>query len=169
MSARNAIRTFYAFVLKVEVFLAGSCLLMMVCLIFLSGVARTAGHPLNWTVEVSACLFAWGCFLSADIAWRNEKLMSIDFLLNYLPPIGRRVVMAANYVIILVFLVYVIVFGTRLAWVTRARHFTGLPELSYAWVTMSFPVAAALMLITALLKLRAVLSERRSVAESVFD
>ena len=29
-----------------------------------------SGYPLNWTIDVATCLFAWACFLCADIAWR---------------------------------------------------------------------------------------------------
>jgi len=159
MPARSAIRIFYAYVLKTEAILAGICLLLMVCLVFISGVARMAGHPLNWAIEISTCLFAWGCFLSADVAWRKDKHMTIDVVVHYLPPAAKRILVCVNYVIISVFLVYVIVFGTWLAWVTRARHFTGLPDLSYTWVTMSFPIAGILLLITTLLKFRDILIE----------
>ena len=45
--------------------------------------------------------------------------------------------------------------GTWLSWISRARSFQGIPEISYSWVTMSMPVGAALLLVTAVLKVRA--------------
>jgi TRAP-type C4-dicarboxylate transport system permease small subunit len=64
----------YAFLCTMEAVIAGSFLILMVCLIFLGGVARLAHHPLNWTTDIATCLFAWACFLCADIAWRKDGL-----------------------------------------------------------------------------------------------
>ena len=41
-----------------------------------------------------------------------------------------------------------------MSYVSRARSFQGIPEVSYSWVTMSLPVGGGLLLITTLLKLR---------------
>ena len=49
---------------------------------------------------------------------------------------------------------YVIYTGILLSYVSRARSFQGIPEVSYSWVTMSLPVGGGLLLITTLLKLR---------------
>ena len=65
--------------------IAGTFLVLMVVLIFAGGVARMLGHPLNWTTDFATCLFAWACFLCADIAWRSNSLMSIDVVTDRLP------------------------------------------------------------------------------------
>jgi TRAP-type C4-dicarboxylate transport system permease small subunit len=57
-----------------------------------------------------------------------------------------------NYAIIAVFLLYVMYAGTWLSWISRARSFQGIPEVSYSWVTMSLPVGAALLLLTTAIK-----------------
>jgi TRAP-type transport system small permease protein len=44
--------------------------------------------------------------------------------------------------------------GLWLSWISRTRSFQGIPEISYSWVTMSLPVGAVLLLITAILKIR---------------
>ena len=63
---------------KLEAVIAGTFLVLMVVLIFGGGVARMLGTPLNWTTDFATCLFAWACFLCADIAWRKNSLMSVD-------------------------------------------------------------------------------------------
>jgi TRAP-type C4-dicarboxylate transport system permease small subunit len=125
----------------------------MVALIFLGGVARMLGHPLNWTIDLATCAFAWGCFLCADIAWRRDALMSIDLLAGRLPPGVARLVFYANHVIISLFLIYVIYAGAWLSWVSRARSFQGIPGVSYSWVTASIVVGGVLLLTTTLLKI----------------
>ena len=144
----------YAALMRWEGRIAGAFLLAMVLLIFTGGVARLVGHPQNWTTDAATCLFAWACFLCADIAWRRDSLMSIDLAVNRLPERARRVVGWVNLAIIVAFLLYAIVGGTYLAWVSRARSFQGIPEISYSWVTMSMPVGCLLLLVTTLLKLR---------------
>ena len=137
-----------------EAVLAGTLLVLMVALIFLGGVLRVLGFPINWSTDFATAFFAWACFLCADIAWRRNALMSIDFLVNRLPPQAQTTVRYANYATISGFLVYLMVMGTWLAWTSRARSFQGIPEISYSWVTMSLPVGAALLLITTVLKFR---------------
>jgi TRAP-type transport system small permease protein len=137
-----------------EAVLAGTLLVLMVALIFLGGVLRVFGYPINWSTDFATAFFAWACFLCADIAWRRNALMSIDFLVNRLPAKAQVAVRYANYAIISGFLVYLMVMGTWLAWTSRARSFQGIPEISYSWVTMSLPVGAALLLATTVLKFR---------------
>lgn len=140
---------------RAEAVIAATFLVLMVALIFLGGLARMLHHPLNWTIDLATCLFAWACFLCADIAWRNDALMSIELVTRRLPPRWREAVTRLNYALIAAFLVYVVVAGIHLAWISRARSFQGIPEISYSWVTASLPAGALLLLFTTLLKFRA--------------
>ena len=144
----------YAALVRWEARIAGTFLVLMVVLIFAGGAARLAGHPQNWTTDAATCLFAWACFLCADIAWRRDSLMSIDLVVERLPEGVRRGVGWANHAIIAAFLLYGIVGGVYLSWVSRARSFQGIPEISYSWVTMSMPVGCLLLLVTTVLKAR---------------
>jgi TRAP-type transport system small permease protein len=137
-----------------EAVIAAALLVLMVALIFLGAVARVLGTPLNWTVDFATAFFAWACFLCADVAWRRGSLMSIDLLIERLPARGQKVLRLANYAIIAAFLGYLTVMGTWLAWTSRARSFQGIPEISYAWVTMSAAVGGLLLLITTVLKMK---------------
>jgi TRAP-type C4-dicarboxylate transport system permease small subunit len=80
--------------------------------------------------------------------------MAIDLIVVRLPPAAQRMLAHANHGIIVAFLLYGIVAGTYLSWVSRARSFQGIPEVSYSWVTMSMPVGCLLLLVTTILKLR---------------
>lgn len=140
---------------RAEAVIAGTFLVLMVALVFTGGVARMLHHPLNWTIDLATCLFAWACFLCADIAWRNNALVSIALVTDRLPPRWRVAVMRLNYLLIAAFLVYIAIVGAHLAWVGRARAFQGIPGVSYSWVTASLPAGALLLLITTLLKFRA--------------
>jgi TRAP-type C4-dicarboxylate transport system permease small subunit len=138
---------------RIEAVIAGTFLVLMVLLIFAGGVARMVGAPLNWTVDVATALFAWACFLCADIAWRNDNLMSVDIVTARLPESLRGLLETINYLLISAFLLYVIGAGLWLSWISRARTFQGMPEISYSIVTLSMPVGGLLLLITTLRKL----------------
>ena len=148
------IAAFYRIVLGVERRLASTLLVLMVVLIFVGGIARLVGHPLNWTTDAATCAFAWACFLCADVAWQRNGLVAIDVLTSRLPSIAQRVIAQANLVVIAAFLIYAIGWGTWLSWISRERSFQGIPEVSYSWVTMSMVVGSLLLLVTTLLKLR---------------
>jgi TRAP-type C4-dicarboxylate transport system permease small subunit len=137
-----------------EAWIAAALLILMVVLIFLGGVMRMLGTPINWSGDIATACFAWSCFLCADIAWRKNALMSIELVTERLPARVQKLVAYANYAIIVAFLVYVLVGGLYLSWISRARSFQGIPEISYSWVTLSMPVGAVLLLITAAIKIR---------------
>jgi TRAP-type C4-dicarboxylate transport system permease small subunit len=145
----------YERVCAAEAFVAAAFLVLMVALIFLGGVSRVLGYPLNWSTDAATCLFAWACFLCADIAWRKNSLMAIELLTARLPVKAQKVCRMFNYFVIAAFLLYVIGMGTWLSWISRVRSFQGMPEVSYSWVTMSMPAGAVLLLITTILKVRA--------------
>lgn len=138
-----------------EAVLAAMLLVLMVALIFLGGVMRMLGHPINWSVDFATAFFAWACFLCADIAWRKNSLMSIRVVIDRLPTRLQAAVRYVNYAIITGFLVYLITMGTYLSWISRVRSFQGIPEISYSWITMSLPAGGLLLLITTALKVRA--------------
>jgi TRAP-type C4-dicarboxylate transport system permease small subunit len=144
----------YAWLCAAEARIAATFFVAMVLLIFGGGVARVVGHPQNWTIDAATCLFAWACFLSADVAWRRDKLMSVDVITRRLPARTQRAVQTVNYCIIAAFLVYAVGAGSWLAWTSRARSFQGIPQVSYSWITLSMPVGSALLLATTLRKLR---------------
>ena len=144
----------YEYICNGETFVARSLLIAMVILIFGAGIARVVGYPINWAIDMATCFFAWACFFSADIAWRNDKLMSVDIFVNYFPEKAKKYCRMANYIILTVFLTYVVVAGLWIAYVSRERAFQGIPAISYSWVTLSLPVGGALLLISTILKIR---------------
>jgi TRAP-type C4-dicarboxylate transport system permease small subunit len=144
----------YERVCAAEAVAAAVLLVLMVILIFMGGVMRMLGHPINWSVDAATCFFAWGAFLCADIAWRNNALMSVEVVVERLPQKLQKLCLYLNYAIISIFLVYVLIGGIYLSWISRERSFHGIPEVSYSWVTISMPVGAILLLITTGLKIR---------------
>jgi len=158
----------YERLVAAEAAIAATLLVLMTALIFLGGVMRMAGHPINWSTDFATAFFAWACFLCADIAWRRNSLMAVEVLTHRLPHGLQKALRLANYFLIAAFLVYLIAMGAWLAWTSRARSFQGIPEISYSWVTASAVVGGALLLVTTVLKIRDEL-QGRSAAGAADD
>ena len=144
----------YGDICEVEAFVARITLWGMVILIFAAGIARLSRYPINWAIDLSTCLFAWSCFFSGDIAWRENKLMCVDVFVNLFPQKIRRFFKLFNYVVIMGFSLYVIFFGIQLSYTSRVRTFQGIPNFSYTWVTLSLPIGAIFILMTGILKIK---------------
>ncbi len=147
-------KTLYGNVCEAEAFVARITLWGMVLLIFSAGIARLLKVPINWAVDMSTCLFAWSCFLSGDIAWRENKLMSVDVFVKLFPEKFKRYFDMFNYIVIMGFSIYVIFFGMQLSYTSRARTFQGIPNFSYTWVTISLPIGAIFLVMTGILKIK---------------
>ncbi|EPX82862.1 TRAP-type C4-dicarboxylate transport system, small permease component [Rubellimicrobium thermophilum DSM 16684] len=146
-----------AWLQRAELGLAGFFLVAMVAMILTGGVARMVGRPLNLTIDLATCFFAWATFLAADIAWRQDRLIAFDLFSSRLPDRARRILTLVNLGIIAAILIYGVIAGCWLAWVSRARSFQGIPGVSYSWVTMALPVGSALMLVTTIGRIRRLL------------
>jgi TRAP-type C4-dicarboxylate transport system permease small subunit len=146
----------YAYICSGELFIVKLAFVSLVLLVFIAAFTRYIGYPINWSVDMAQCLFAWCTFLAADIAMRNNKLMRVDFFVNKLPEHYQSKIELLNLVIILVFLLSLIGYGAWLSYTTRFRTFQGIPGFSYTWVTLSVPVGGLLMSITTVLNIRAV-------------
>ncbi len=152
----EAMKKIYEYICRVEVLLVKIFLVFLVSLVFIAAVTRYMGYPINWSVDMAVCLFAWCTFLGGDVAMRNNKLMNVEFLIEKLPERYRKIIELLNLFIILIFLLAFIAYGIKLSYTTRFRQFQGIPGFSYTWVTISVPIAGALMVITTINKIRAI-------------
>lgn len=128
-------------------------LITMIIMVFASGIARFLRHPMNWAVDLSSFLFAWACFFAMDVAWRENKMMSVDLFVKRLPKKAQRLIRIITLFIILAFCAYMVIWGSELTWTQRFRKFQGMPNFSYAWVTLAVPVGSLLLVRTTVQKI----------------
>lgn len=124
--------------------------LAMIALVFLSAVARTAGKPLAWSIDVSQLLLCWTTLIGADIAFRKKKILGLDLFTKNLPIQVQRTIEILLDVVIQVALCIFIYYGTKLSMDSWKRSFQTL-KLSYSYVTMALPVMSALMSVSVIL------------------
>jgi len=148
------IKKIYDLIGRGEEIAAGILMVAIMVVVFAAGFGRTIGYPIPWGMEMSTFLFAWAVFFSADAAWRKNRHVSVDVLVNKFPEKVRYYIALVNHFLIFGFLVLLIGYGIPLCYHTRFRAFQGIPGFSYMWATLSVPVGSALILITTSLRIR---------------
>ena len=144
----------YEWICRQEMRIAEWSLAILSFLVFAAAVARFLYHPMNWAMDAATFLFAWTVFLGADAAMRLDRLFCLEVVTHRLSPKAQLYLKIINYVIIVLFLLGMIGYGLWLSYTTRLRTFQGIPGFSYTWVTLSVPFGCALMLTTAVLKIK---------------
>ncbi len=136
-----------------EMWLAATLLMAISTLVFVSAIARTLRHPLNWAVDISMLLFAWLVFLGGDIVIRETTLISVDLFQKLLHPALRKTLQIVFYLMMILFLVILVRYGIPLLISNWKRQFQTL-ALSYSWCTLAVPVGSVLMIISTCIRLR---------------
>lgn len=148
----NILKQGYKKFCQVEELFSSALLVAITVLVFVSAVARTMKHPLNWAVDISLLLFAWQVFIGGDIAVRNTNLIGVELLVNLFPAKIQKALKIIFFIMIIAFLAVLVYFGVPLLIQNRKRLFQVLP-ISYSWATLSVPVGSFLMIISASIRL----------------
>lgn len=148
----NQIQKLYRGFCKIEEILVSAFIAVITFLVFISAVARTARHPLNWAQDVSLLLFAWVVFLGADLALRKTDFVRVDMLVSHFPAKVQKVLYYLMYLLALGFLVILVVYGFPLS-ISNAKRLFQTLGISYSWATVSVPIGSLLLMITIILKL----------------
>lgn len=141
------------YLVKFEKNAAKVLLITMIVMVFTSGISRFLRYPMNWAVDFSSFLFAWACFFAMDVAWRENRMMSVDLFVKKLPVKIQKIIRIIMLFIILAFCTYMAIWGSELTWTQRFRKFQGMPNFSYAWVTLAVPVGSILLVRTTVQKI----------------
>lgn len=155
----------YDFIGKAEVSISAFCFASSCLVIFVAAIARTLRQPINWSQDLSLFLFTWSVFLSADVALRADKLVSIDLLVKSFSARTKKIIAIVTYIIIFAFLAALFFYGIKLSLFSRRRVFQGIPGFSYSWVTLSVVVGSLLQMATVILKLKKMLSRNKPEIE----
>jgi TRAP-type C4-dicarboxylate transport system permease small subunit len=153
-------RKLYHALCKAEVFLCGAAFLFLISFVFLAAILRFFSVSMSWNIDLAMLMLAWTAFLGADIAWRGGQLIGIDIVTRVLPKKVQKVIGIALYVVILIALVVIIVFGLKLSWTERVRQYQSMP-IPYSLVTISLVLAACSMVLSTILKIKRAVKELR--------
>lgn len=149
---------------RFEEFVTNMMLAGITALVLASAIGRTLGYPLNWAVDISLLLFAWEVFLGGDIAVRTTNLINVDMIFSRLPKKIQKYLNLGFYVLIILFLGVLVIYGIPLVLKSGKRLFQTLP-FSYGWCTLSVPAGAFLMIISCCIRMNRILHPASAAEE----
>jgi TRAP-type C4-dicarboxylate transport system permease small subunit len=158
------LHTVYRWFCKLEELIVSTFIAVITFLVFISAVARTAKHPLNWAQDVSLLLFAWVVFLGADLALRKADFVRVDMLVTRFPVKVQKALYYFMYFLAIAFLVILVVYGFPLS-ISNAKRLFQTLGISYSWATASVPVGSILLITTIILKLIARWKDKKIVVQ----
>lgn len=145
--------TFTKIRLKVEEVISVILLALLVGFVFAAAALRWVGISIVWSVDFAQFLFTWVCFIGADLAYYHNKHMGVDLIAGHLHGKARVVLELVTHILVMLFLLSILYYGTKLCITNSVRKFNTLP-ISYSFATVSAPIGAVLMMITGIGKLK---------------
>lgn len=130
-------------------------LLLLVAIVVLvagASIARAAGSPIIWSVEVAQLLFAWLCILAADLAMQRDRHFGLSFLVDSLSPQAGRRLAVINHAVLAVLLAFLLFHAWRNMILMHPRLF-GATQMHGSWLHASMVAGFALLLRTMLVNL----------------
>lgn len=120
-------------------------LMLMTVVIFYQVVLRYIFQGANiWAEEFARYAFIWIVMLGSASALRRFKHIHIDFLVRAFPERVQKHINLVNYLLMLVFLVVLMIYGLQIAEQASGRLSAGL-GVSMGFMYMSIPVGSVLM------------------------
>ncbi len=102
--------------------------------------------PLSWSEEAGRYLFVWISFMGAAAGVRYQVHLGIDLMEKLLPPSLHRWTVALSNLIIQVFLLMIIYWGTKILGIVRFQESASM-HISMLYPYMAVPVGSAFMFI----------------------
>ena len=119
---------------------------------------------LNWAEEVAYLCFNWVVFFGVVVIYRHQGLISIDLLVDRLPPKSKRGVLIFGYLLVVLINIGLIVWGTQFSIVAWARKSPSL-QIPYFFYDISIPLAAIFLLMYSMkFLIRAIMGENVDAA-----
>lgn len=102
--------------------------------------------PIGWSEELLTYSFSWASFIGASLAIYSNSHFSVDILVKHLGKPVQKVFKLFVWFLILVFSMYLLVTGARLAQLNSIQRMNILP-LSMFWAYLSLPIMGLFIVI----------------------
>jgi TRAP-type C4-dicarboxylate transport system permease small subunit len=122
-------------------------MIAIVLLVFMSAVARSFGHPILGSMDLSQLLFVWICMFGADIALKKCAHMGVYLLVERFPAALRKALSIMAYVLCIGFAGFSTYWGIILVLQNYMRLYTTL-KISYSFATAAIPLISFVMMLT---------------------
>lgn len=98
---------------RIESVCAAVLLSAVVLLVGIASVARAMGSPIIWSIEIAQLLFLWLCIFAIDLSLQHQRHFGVSLVLDYLPPIPRKILLCVNHLVLIGLLGYLLQFAWK--------------------------------------------------------
>jgi TRAP-type C4-dicarboxylate transport system permease small subunit len=152
---------------RANAFVAGAILGVMAVLVFANVVSRYLfDYSFSWVEEATRYMMIWLAYLTAGLALRHRRHVSVELLQDALPRPGVLAVRAMVALTILGFFGVVAYYGFRYAEFAMIQS-TPVLGLSLGLVYLAIPLGAVLMIVHLLLVLRPFVRRELDMTEAI--
>ncbi len=121
-------------------------LVLMVIVTVLQVVFRFFFTALTWSEEAACFLLVFASLLGAAVAFKKGSHIAITFLLDKLPPLGRKIMQTVVGLLGIGFFAIVAYYGTSLMR-TEAGQLTPALQISMKWIYLQYPLVGCVVLL----------------------
>lgn len=132
---------------RIEITVATCLLAAIVILVAISAISRKFGSPIIWSIEVSTALFVWLVVLAIDIAMQQDRHFGLSILSDNVSPAARRWIEAANRLLVMALLCYLLYFAVINVPLMHKRMLGAL-QIPKSYIHLAMPVGILLWLRT---------------------
>ncbi len=127
--------------------ISGVCISSIILITVLGVVFRyLLNSPLGWVEEVSLGLFIWAVFMGASSATKRRNHVSIDIVVDELPPKARKVADIVSLAITNILLLIILIYGYKKAMQSGAK-ITPLLKVPYPFIDIAVPIGSLYMIV----------------------
>lgn len=121
-----------------------------IVIVFAQVIARYVfNHSLSWSEELARILFTQMIFLAAPLAVLDQKHITVDIVLQYIPANVKRYLMLVIYALSIVFFCFLAVSGYQFA-IANTHQTTAALHIPMGILYAVIPVSAVLMIVNCL-------------------
>ena len=131
-------------------------------LVITGATFRYLGHALSWYDELASIGLVWLTYYGSALAALRGAHIGVPSLVNAMPVRARVIATLFAEVIVLLFFILLVIYGTKVLLVLQGEHMISLPSVPTPLTQSVIPVAAALFVIAELLSLPDKLRAARS-------
>jgi tripartite ATP-independent transporter DctM subunit len=152
-AARAVVRSAESWLASIVEVTAGALVVVEIVVLFAGIIARYVLHtPLTWSDELASALFLWLAMLGSVVALRRGEHMRMTTFVNRAPPERRAFLEAFAMGSAIVFLLMILNPSREFVLDEKAMMMPGM-DISAGWRAAAMPAGAALMVVTAALRL----------------
>jgi TRAP-type transport system small permease protein len=132
---------------RIEFACASFLLAAIVLLVGIAAIARVAGSPIIWSLEVSAAMFVWLVVLAVDLAMQNQRHFGLSLVLDNVSDKTKRWIEIINIAVVmalLCFLLYYAIINVPL----MHKRMLGALQIPKSYIHLAMPVGIVLWLRT---------------------